>query len=153
MSASVTIDDSVFATVEADLKKMAAIDRNTALTKGFRKAVQIVAKRTRQKLPRPGSPGYTGGKKRQQGHVLLHKTIGTTVYEDKRNNYKITARVTYSRAKGGYHGHLVEAGFKHKRAGRTIRGQKHLEHAFKESRLEQIAAIEYGVKKALEGKS
>ena len=142
MASIVTIDDSLLKAIDDDLARIQVFERGAALKKAMGSAAEIVRKRTLGKLPRPGYPGDKPGLK------PLRQTLRKKVIQYPSG--KTVALVGYAYPAGA-HGHLLEEG--HAQAGGArIEGRHHLANADSETRQAQRAALEAGVKKALERK-
>lgn len=171
MGATAYINHEVFTDIEKSLLTFAAINRAPAVIKGMRAAVNVVAKRTRDKIPRGNREGS------KQGKPHLKDSVGVSVYQDDVTG-GVTGRVKWNRKKGGYHGHLVEKGHKlvrggtlkgpktsrrntnrnidRSRAGKgqvagEVKGKLYLAQSWEETQQEQMTQLEIGVKKALTG--
>ena len=168
------VDHELFGRIEADLLRLSLVDRSPAVRKGMRAAVAIPAKRTREKLA--ALLPYEGDKK---GKPPLKDAVGVKVYQEDATG-RMVGRVTWVKAKGGHHGHLVEKGHRivvggslkapkttrrnskrprNPRAGKgrvtggVVAGRYYLADSWQETEQAQMKALEAGVVKAIAGKN
>ena len=168
------VDHALFGRIEAELLRFSAVSRAPAVRKGMRAAVNIPAKRTREKLA--SLLPYEGDKK---GKPPLKDAVGVKVYQEDTTG-RMVGRVAWVKSKGGSHGHLVEKGHrivvggslkapkttrrnskrprnprtgKGRATGGFVPGKFYLANSWDETQQAQMSALEAGVSKALAGKT
>lgn len=102
MSVTLRIDAATFERIDKQLAELAIISRSKTIRDGLRAAGNVVKKRLREIVPKPGYPGDKPGLK------PLRDTVAVKVTEYDRAT---VATVGYQHDTGA-HGHLLEEGWR-----------------------------------------